>query len=303
MSTTGLQLYDAVADALTGTVIRRYSTSFGLASRLLDRRCREHVENVYALVRVADEVVDGTARQAGLDTVSCRKVLDAYEAQAEQAMASGYSTDLVVHAFARTARAHGIGTELTRPFFASMRTDLERSVFDQEHADRYVYGSAEVIGLMCLRIFEDGRQRTSAESAVLEAGARALGSAFQRVNFLRDWAEDVGELGRIYLPEARQGLDDAARLAVVRSVQEDLDVAARALPLLPAGARPAVRAAHELFSRLNRRLEQATAEQIHSGRIRVPSAEKAEILFRATSTEARLRARHLLTRADRGAQP
>ena len=143
-----LNLYDRVAEETAGVVIRRYSTSFGLASRLLAPRVRQHVENVYALVRVADEIVDGGVTDAGLDTAAAGRYLDELEADTEQAMQHGYSANLIVHAFARTAREVGFGTELTRPFFHSMRMDLTDTEHDAASFDTYVYGSAEVVGPM-----------------------------------------------------------------------------------------------------------------------------------------------------------
>ncbi len=172
---------------------------------------RQPVENVYALVRVADEIVDGGADEAGLDAVVAARLLNDLERDTERALDEGYSANLVVHAFARTARAAGFGAELTEPFFASMRMDLSATEHDDESFRRYVYGSAEVVGLMCLRIFvsdagrDAGREYSDDELATLEAGARALGSAFQKVNFLRDLRADLESLGRSYFP----GLDVA----------------------------------------------------------------------------------------------
>lgn len=283
MRLTGLDLYDAAASAGAGTVIRRYSTSFGLASRLLGRRVRPGIADLYALVRVADEIVDGPAEQAGLDAAMRRDELDALEQRTEAALRTGFSADLIVHAFARTARAHGIDQELTRPFFASMRTDLHRRDFTPEQAERYVYGSAEVIGLMCLHVFEAGRDRSGEERRVLVAGARALGRAFQRVNFLRDYAADTTGLHRNYLPEAAQGLDGPAKDAVVASIAADLDLADTAIPLLGRDCRPAVRAARDLFAELNRRLAAAEPEDLHRDRIRVPGPRKAALLARAAT--------------------
>lgn len=195
-----LPLYDATAEAASSVVIDRYSTSFGLASRLLAKDAREHIRNVYALVRVADEVVDGPATEAGLDPDLARTVLDELEADTERAIALGFSVNPVVHAFARTARVTGFGAELTKPFFASMRMDLERTEHDDASFDAYVYGSAEVVGLMCLRAFVHRAGRPTFDQAELVAGARALGAAFQKVNFLRDLHADFEVLGRSYFP-------------------------------------------------------------------------------------------------------
>jgi phytoene/squalene synthetase len=183
---TGDRQYDRVADEAAAVVIRRYSTSFGLASRLLGAEVRQSVENIYALVRVADELVDGAGSASGLDLLELGQALTALESETELAIELGFSSNLVVHAFARTARASGFGAELVEPFFASMRMDLTAVEHDEQSFERYVYGSAEVVGLMCLRVFLVGHERSATEREQLEVGARALGAAFQKVNFLRD---------------------------------------------------------------------------------------------------------------------
>jgi phytoene synthase len=271
--------YDAVAEASAALVIRRYSTSFGLASRLLAEPVRTEVRNVYALVRVADEIVD--APRPGAGSGEQRRLLDALEADLEDALATGHSANLVVHAFARTARRCGITTELTAPFFESMRTDLVAGRHDRESFERYVYGSAEVVGLMCLRVFLADEPRPEVTYAALAPGARRLGAAFQKVNFLRDLAEDTGVLGRSYLPglEAVR-LTDADRDRVLDEIDEDLRVASAAVRHLPDHSRRAVQVAHALFTELAGRLRATPAERIRSGRVRVPAPAKARILAR-----------------------
>ena len=165
-------LYDRVAEETASIVIRRYSTSFGLASRLLGTGVRQHVENIYALVRVADEIVDGGAQ---VDTLSAGRALNELETETERAIQIGFSANLVVHAFALTAREVDFGAELTAPFFESMRMDLTQTDHDSESFDAYVYGSAEVVGLMCLRAFLHGEVVTDLPR--FETGARALGAS------------------------------------------------------------------------------------------------------------------------------
>ncbi len=181
---TGLELYSQTADAAAAAVIQRYSTSFGIAARLLGPRPRPHVRNIYALVRVADEIVDGPARDAGLSPERERQVLDGLEQEVRDAIATGFSANLVVHAFARTARECGIGDDLIAPFFTSMRTDIDTAEHDDLSHDAYVYGSAEVVGLMCLQVFLNAGMSAPAQPAAdLVDGARRLGAAFQDVNF------------------------------------------------------------------------------------------------------------------------
>ncbi|WP_258371884.1 phytoene/squalene synthase family protein [Curtobacterium sp. MCBD17_019] len=279
--TTGLGLYDATAAAASSVVIRRYSTSFGLASRLLPAHVREHIEHVYALVRVADEIVDGPATEAGLDPTLAGRLLDELEQDTERAMTIGFSVNPVVHAFARTARTTGFGAELTQPFFRSMRADLTRSEHDDASFVDYVYGSAEVVGLMCLRAFVYRAGRPTFDEAVLVTGARRLGAAFQKVNFLRDLRADFLELGRSYFPGVDvRSFDEATKVRLVADVQDDLDAAARALPLLPGRARPAVTLAHALFQELNDRIAATPAERLVTTRVRVPDPVKAALAAR-----------------------
>ena len=279
-------LYDRLADQTASLVIRRYSTSFGLASRLLGDGVRQPVVNIYALVRVADEIVDGGADAAGLDGEQAERMLDAYEAETERALAQGYSADLVVHAFARTAKDAGFGPELTKPFFASMRADLHATEHDPESFAAYVYGSAEVVGLMCLRVFvkDAPRPYRPEELANLEAGARALGAAFQKVNFLRDLAADHDKLGRSYFP----GIDvtrltEDEKNTVLDDIDADLARAAATLPLLPPSSRRAVALAQRLFAELSRRLRRTPASALLRTRVRVPDPVKLRIALGAAT--------------------
>lgn len=276
--TTRLSLYDRVAEETAGTVIRRYSTSFGLASRLLDPSVRQHVENIYALVRVADEIVDGGVAEAGLGTEDARRYLDEFEAETHAAMSSGYSTNLVIHAFALTAREVGIGTDVTTPFFHSMRMDLTDTEHDAESFATYVYGSAEVVGLMCLEAFLQGTEPTADEKARMVAGARALGAAFQKVNFLRDLSADVETLGRSYFPDIVVAeLTDDQKHALLDDIDADLAQSAAVLPMLPSGSRRAVALAQGLYQELAARLRRTPAETLIRSRVRVPDPVKLRI--------------------------
>jgi phytoene/squalene synthetase len=291
-----LALYGAVAEQTASLVIRRYSTSFGLAARMLGPAVRQPVENIYALVRVADEIVDGGAEEAGLDPAIAARLLNELESESEHAMAEGYSSNLVVHAFAGTARSAGFGTELTEPFFTSMRMDLSATEHDRASFEKYVYGSAEVVGLMCLRVFVGDTERvyTDAELATLETGARALGSAFQKVNFLRDLAADLSALGRSYFP----GIDAASitegqKNLLLDDIDRELALAAATLPLLPNSSRRAVATAQRLFADLSRRLRALPAASLLTTRVRVPDPSKLRIAVGAWNTpgDARERSR------------
>ncbi|GAB2877007.1 phytoene/squalene synthase family protein [Nocardioides pacificus] len=268
--------YDEVAEATAALVIRAYSTSFGMASRLLAEPIRTHVRNVYALVRVADEIVDAP-RPGGTHEAQAR-LLDELEAETLSAMGSGHSANLVVHAFARSARRCGIGAELITPFFEAMRTDLVVDRHDPESFARYIYGSAEVVGLMCLRAFVTD-PAAAAGYDELAAGAQRLGAAFQKINFLRDLAGDHHELGRRYFPDLDPArLTDAQRDALLDDIDADLAAAARVIPRLPDSSRRAVCAAHALFAELSRRMRGVPATRIRTERVRVPNPVKARVI-------------------------
>lgn len=280
--------FTRTAEAVSENVIRSYSTSFGMATRLLGVRHRRHVRNIYALVRVADEIVDGVARQAGLSLDEQKDALERYVAETHLALRTGYSSDLVIHAFARTARKAGIGEDLTTPFFQSMRADLlsgddRHVVFDRTAHAAYVHGSAEVVGLMCLRVFTRDSTLGEADRRALEHGARRLGAAFQNINFLRDLGDDTARLGRSYLGGGDQLTEEALQFWVAE-IRSQLSDAAETIPLLPHDARAAVRSALALFSNLTDRIARTPASELPLRRIRVPDPVKAAIVCSAVFT-------------------
>ena len=281
---TGLSLYLLAAERSSSEVISTYSTSFGLASKLLDKPIRRHVENIYALVRVADEIVDGSAAQARAagGAIDPSRALDDLERDVYRAITDRFSANLVVHAFAHTANTTGFDREIIRPFFDSMRMDLWKNKHDQKSFEKYVYGSAEVVGLMCLQAFIQGHQYNQEAMGQMVAGARALGSAFQKVNFLRDLSADARGLGRSYFPGiSPESFTEADKDRLVEDIRGELKISATSLPLLPKSARRAVVAAHLLFEALNDRIGNTKAIDLISTRISVPTLTKAIILAKA----------------------
>lgn len=286
-----LDQFTHTAERAANQVIGAYSTSFGLATRLLGLRHRQHVRNIYALVRVADELVDGMTAEAGLTLEQQTEELEHFIATTHQAIQLGCSSDLVVHAFAQTARAAGIDESLTTPFFDSMRTDLTRQgldpativSFDAKKHAHYVYGSAEVVGLMCLRVFLRGQTVSTEDAALLDHGARQLGAAFQNINFLRDLADDTQRLGRSYLGTSDR-LSDTDRITWVRKIRQQLVDANSVIPLLPRDARAAVRSALSLFAALTDRVERTGIDDLYRRRVRVSDPTKAGLAARALLT-------------------
>ena len=283
---TGLSLYTLAAQQSSNQVIAAYSTSFGWATRLLGGPVRQSVKNIYALVRVADEIVDGAAAEAARlgGSVDPAQQLDSLEAEVYAALENGFSTNLVVHAFVLTANETGFGKDLIEPFFWSMRQDLTVQEYDQAGFERYVYGSAEVVGLMCLAAFIHfgGVSYTHEQKLELAHGARALGSAFQKVNFLRDLAADFKLLGRSYFPGVSvTSFDENQKTALVADIQNDIDVALKQVANLPKSSSVAVKAVLMLFAELNLKISRTPANQLVQRRIRVSNGKKLVILAQA----------------------
>jgi phytoene/squalene synthetase len=277
-----LQLYTRAARTSSARVIREYSTSFGMASRLFGPGCRSDIESIYGLVRIADEIVDGAAAEAGLSVDEQAALLDALEDETERALAMGYSANVIVHAFATVARASGIDRDLTAPFFASMRRDLSPVALGREELRSYIYGSAEVVGLMCLRVFLRGEALTDADRSLLEQGARRLGAAFQKINFLRDLGTDWLVLGRSYFPGIDpDALTENEKRELLDDIDADLDAAASAIPHLPRPCRRAVTAAHAVFRALAAELRRTPADELLHRRVRVSNPHKAVIIATA----------------------
>ena len=282
---SGLALYTQAAEASSAVVIGNYSTSFGWATKFLGKADRHHVRNIYALVRVADEIVDGAAAEA-LSTaigVDPHAMLDKFEQETYRAVECGFSSNLVVHAFAYTAREVGIKRELIQPFFNSMRTDLFQRVHDKRSFETYIYGSAEVVGLMCLQVFLNGISLRDEEKAEFVSGARALGAAFQKVNFLRDLSADFEKLGRSYFPLIHvENFNNSERDRLVEDIRNDLNTSKVSLDKLPSSSKRAVGAALMFFEALSNKIAATPANQLIKKRIRVSDLQKFVILLKAT---------------------
>ncbi len=257
--------------------MRHYSTSFSLATRLLSPRVRVDIRNLYAMVRTADEIVD-----AGLDPQDAAVLLDAYEATVRAAPSQRFHADPVVHAFALSARRCGFSDEHVAQFFSSMRCDLTHRTHTHDSFEDYVCGSAEVIGLLCLDAFYAGGPRPSG----IEEGARRLGAAFQKINFLRDLREDSAELGRSYFPNLPDpaSLDEERKTAIIADIRRDLAVARGAMKKLPRGSRVGVAAATALFTELTDQLAATPAADILTTRVSVSPARKAFLVSRAAAS-------------------
>ena len=281
---SSLELYTLAAERSSNAVIASYSTSFGVATRLLAPEIRQHVRNIYALVRVADEIVDGAAAEArvGGGNVEPSVALDTLENEIYKTLRSHFSTNLVVHAFAKTANETDFSRGIIEPFFASMRMDLWPRKHTPESFQKYVYGSAEVVGLMCLHAFIKESDFSLQDYTKIVRSARALGAAFQKVNFLRDLSADFEKLGRSYFPDVNPAnFNESQKTALLADIRADLKTSSQSLKFLPASSRKAVSAAQMLFTELADRIEKTPAEQMLKARISVPNITKFFIVLKA----------------------
>lgn len=276
-ASSSIEQYTKASEAAANSVIDSYSTSFGLATKLLAPEIRQHVRNIYALVRVADEIVDGAAKEARIEggSVDPTFALNQYEQEVYKTLRTLFSTDLVVHAFARTANETGFSRMIIEPFFDSMRMDLWPRKHTPESFKKYVYGSAEVVGLMCLHAFIKESDYSKEDYQTLVASARALGAAFQKVNFLRDLSADFEKLGRSYFPGVDvKSFNEQQKKELLDDIRNDLKVSKLGLKLLPDSSRKAVATAQWLFTELANRIEKTPAEQMLKARISVPNSVK-----------------------------
>lgn len=265
-----MELYKDVSYVLSKTLTQRYSTSFGKSSSLFSKDIQPHIYAIYGLVRIADEVVD---TYEGDDKAG---ILDALEQETYVSIVRGYSTNPIVHAFALTAAQFSISETLIKPFFESMRMDLAPQTYTTKKYEQYIYGSAEVIGLMCLRVFTGGDDE---QYTKLEPGARALGAAYQKVNFLRDIASDFHDRGRVYFPGVSfETFDEETKEAIIKDITKDFEAAEPSVRTLPLSARKAVGLSFAYYTELLKTLEKTPAATLKTTRIRVPNSKKLALL-------------------------
>ena len=265
-----IKLFDETSIAMSRRLALNYSTSFSLGIRLLSKECRWAIFSIYGLVRVADEIVDT------FHGYNKEQMLMDFKSQTYRAMEEGISTNPVLHAFQLAANQYGVGKELIEPFFNSMEEDLDTSSHNAQSYSEYIYGSAEVVGLMCLKVFCNGNEE---QYNHLVPFARSLGAAFQKVNFLRDIRSDVEERGRVYFP----GVDfnqftDSDKYAIIQDVKNDFAHAYQGIVQLPVGCRLGVYTAYIYYLKLLEKIERTTAVDILESRVRIPNTQKIALL-------------------------
>lgn len=266
-------LYDKVCFGTSRLVTRRYSTSFSIGVRCLGREIRDAVYGVYGFVRIADEIVD-----TFLDK-DREALLDEFEAEYYRALERGISTNPVIHAFCRVVRRYRIDDSLVRAFLGSMRMDLHRNRYTEDELGKYIFGSAEVVGLICLQIFVQGDRERYRQ---LEPYARRLGAAFQKVNFLRDLKDDREALHRIYFPQLKNGtLTEEVKKRLLDDIYEDFAQAREGIRRLPDCARLGVYTAYLYYLALARAIAATPCERLSETRIRISNLRKLLLFGRA----------------------
>lgn len=268
-----LQLYNNTCMECSQLITKRYSTSFSLGIRLFDKELRAPICGIYGFVRFADEIVD-TFHQHNK-----KQLLDQFRADTYRAIEEQISLNPVLNAFQAVVNEYNIDRELIDSFLFSMEMDLHFHTYEDSLYKKYIYGSAEVVGLMCLKVFCKG---DATEYERLKPAACSLGSAFQKVNFLRDMRSDYAERGRVYFPNVDYTqFDDLIKRDIEADIQRDFDDAYRGILQLPAGCRLGVYVAYKYYLNLFYKIKKSPAKRIAEERIRIHNGNKMYILFKS----------------------
>lgn len=268
-----IRLYNRVNLGCSRYITRQYSTSFSLGIRLLHKKYRDPVYAIYGFVRFADEIVD-SFQHFGPDQLLKEFIHDTWTA-----IERGISTNPVLHSFQWVVNTYQIDHHLIHAFLHSMKTDLSLRSHNANSYREYIYGSAEVVGLMCLQVFCEGNPEKFKQ---LEAHARSLGAAFQKVNFLRDLGADFAERGRIYFPHISSGcFNEQTKKQIEAEIKADFQHALEGIRRLPRGCRIGVYLAYRYYHKLFRKIASIPARVVAKKRIRINNIRKISILARA----------------------
>ncbi|MCU0456119.1 MAG: phytoene/squalene synthase family protein [Bacteroidales bacterium] len=269
-----LKMFNEISFRTSRMVTRTYSTSFSRAVSFLDRETKDAIYSIYGFVRFADEIVDTFHEYDKL------KLLAKFEQDFYEAMKDGLSMNPILNSFQVTIKKYNIDDALIQSFLKSMKLDLSRLEHKtKDETDEYIYGSAEVVGLMCLKVFVNGEQKLYDE---LKEPARKLGSAFQKVNFLRDLKNDTQNLKRQYFHNlGEREFDDAAKSEIIRDIEHDFDSSTAGMRKLPGNSRLGVVIAYTYYRKLLNKIKRTPAERLLEKRIRVSDPAKAFLLLKA----------------------
>jgi phytoene synthase len=267
-------IFDNVSYDCSKTVTKTYSTSFSLATKMLSKSIRQDIYNIYGFVRFADEIVDS------FHDFDKKILFEKFEVDLEHALNNKISLNPILNAFQHTFHNYNIDKSLVDSFMNSMRLDLHKSTYlTEKEYKAYIYGSADVVGLMCLKVFVKGDADKYNE---LKDTAMSLGSAFQKVNFLRDLKADHDDLNRTYFPNTDlTNLNEESKQYIIDDIENDFAKGLEGIKKLPMEAKFGVFMAYRYYRQLLKKLKHTPALDIKSSRIRVPNYKKIELLTRS----------------------
>mgnify|MGYP000164856168 FL=1 len=267
-------IFDDVSNDCSKIVTKTYSTSFSLATKMLSKKIRQHIYNIYGFVRFADEIVDS------FHDYNKEILFKDFSSDLEKSLKNKIHLNPILNSFQATYHKFNIDKDLVDSFMSSMKKDLYKTKYmsNQEYED-YIYGSADVVGLMCLKVFVNGNAKKYEE---LKSFAMRLGSAFQKVNFLRDLKDDFEVLNRTYFPNTDLNqLDEESKIKIIGEIEEDFKEGLNGIKKLPIEAKFGVFMAYRYYSQLLKKLKKTPALDIKNTRIRVPNYKKIELLTRS----------------------
>ncbi len=264
------ELFEKTAQECSKNITVTYSTSFSLGIKMLSPKFHAPIYGIYGMVRYADEIVDT------FHDFDKKILLEKFKRDTFESIENRISLNPVLHSFQKVVNEFQISLDLIQAFFKSMEMDLNEVAYGDEGYQEYIYGSAEVVGLMCLKVFSEGNDLLYDK---LKAPAKSLGAAFQKVNFLRDMKSDYQERGRVYFP----GIDfnffkEDAKKQIEQEIQQDFDAALKGILLLPLGARAGVLLAYKYYMGLFRKIKRVPVSKIKEARIRVSDFKKIVLL-------------------------
>lgn len=267
-------LFDTVSYQCSKTVTKTYSTSFSLATKMLYSSIRSDIYNIYGFVRFSDEIVDS------FHGYNKEFLFDKFSEDLELALEHRISLNPILNSFQYTFHKYNIDKSLVNAFMNSMRLDLHKNTYlTEDEYKNYIYGSADVVGLMCLKVFIKGDNE---KYETLKDTAMSLGSAFQKVNFLRDLKADFDGLNRSYFPNVDlDNLDEASKKQIIEDIESDFEKGLSGIKKLPIEAKFGVFMAYRYYKQLLKKLKKTPALQIRSARIRVSNPKKVELLMRS----------------------
>lgn len=268
------QLFHDSSNECSKIVTKTYSTSFSIAVKLLDSSIRTDVYNIYGFVRYADEIVDS------FQDYNKELLLNRFEEEYYFSLKEGISLNPIINSFIRTVKKYNITDDMVGAFLKSMRLDLTKSDYStQEEYEEYIYGSADVVGLMCLKIFVGGDNKKYEE---LKSSAMSLGTAFQKVNFLRDLKDDYEALNRSYFPNVNLSeLNSDDKATIVKEIEADFAKAYEGIVKLPEEARLGVYTAYIYYKKLLNKISKVSSDKILTTRIRVSNPNKMSLVAKS----------------------